>query len=164
MPILDLENKKFGKLNARWPVGHSKRQRVMWLCNCECGKLVYLESSALTSGNHQSCGCSAFRFGSTHGLSRSREYKVYIEARRRCTKPAHIAFQYYGGRGIEFRFTSFEQFYKEVGPRPEGMTIDRINNDGHYEPGNVKWSTRKEQRANQRKAAYAVHKKGYKLT
>jgi hypothetical protein len=57
----------------------------------------------------------------------------------------------YGGRGIQFLFDSFEQFYAEIGPRPAGLTLDRIHNDGHYEPGNVRWATRSEQNRNRRR-------------
>jgi hypothetical protein len=87
----------------------------------------------------------------------SREWKrrnpercAYNNARNRCTNPEHRAWEWYGGRGIEFRFTSFEQFLTELGPRPSGMSLDRINNDGHYEPGNVRWTTDKEQAKNKR--------------
>jgi hypothetical protein len=65
-----------------------------------------------------------------------------MHAKQRCTNPRDVKYPSYGGRGIDFRFTSFEQFFAEVGHRPFRETLDRINNEGHYEPGNVKWSTR----------------------
>lgn len=81
------------------------------------------------------------------------EYRVFVSAKARCTNPNHPSFKDYGGRGIEFRFTSFVQFFDEVGHRPEGKSstgralysINRKNNNGHYEPGNVEWATSKEQ-------------------
>ena len=98
----------------------------------------------------------------THGLTINapdggrvvaREYHAYHDARNRCTNPNAKSWSDYGGRGIKFLFTSFERFMAELGPRPEGMSLDRKNNDGNYEPGNVRWATRKEQQNNRRKAA-----------
>ncbi|HKV79758.1 MAG TPA: site-specific integrase [Candidatus Sulfotelmatobacter sp.] len=78
------------------------------------------------------------------------EGQAYQSARTRCTNPSHISWKHYGGRGIQFLFTSFEQFLAELGPRPEGHELDRINNDGHYEPGNVRWATGTDQIQNRR--------------
>ena len=71
------------------------------------------------------------------------EYNVYCAAKARCTNPNDQAFAYYGGRGIQFRFASFEDFINHIGPRPEKHQLDRENNDGHYEQGNVRWVTKK---------------------
>jgi|SRR5579864_1972026 len=87
----------------------------------------------------------------THGLSFSPEYFTYQNARQRCTNPKAMKYNNYGGRGIKFLFTSFEQFLADVGPRPSPQhSLDRKRNEGHYEPGNVKWSTKQEQAANKR--------------
>lgn len=75
---------------------------------------------------------------------------LYRRAKARCTNPNIMQWGDYGGRGIEFRFKSFQDFIQEIGPRPLGYTLDRINNDGHYEVGNVRWATRKEQGQNKR--------------
>lgn len=75
----------------------------------------------------------------------------YREALKRCTNPKQKCWPDYGGRGIRFLFTSFEQFLAELGPRPAGTTLDRIDNDGNYQPGNVRWATPAQQRVNQRK-------------
>jgi hypothetical protein len=80
-------------------------------------------------------------------MSGSREYRSYQAAKFRCSNPKCCKWQYYGGRGIKFLFTSFEQFFAELGPRPTGTTLDRIENDGNYEPGNVRWATWHEQRS-----------------
>lgn len=89
---------------------------------------------------------------SNRGLSRTIEYRTYEGAKQRCVNPNAPSFENYGGRGIEFRFTSFEQFFSELGNRPSPQhSVDRINNDGHYEPGNVRWATRAEQMANSRR-------------
>lgn len=87
-----------------------------------------------------------------HGMSKTPEYAAYWHAMRRCTNPNVENWKDYGGRGIKFLFTSFEQFFAELGPRPEGMTLDRIENDGNYEPGNVRWATQSEQLRNRRPA------------
>ena len=86
----------------------------------------------------------------THGRSRSPEYRSFRNAQRRCSDPTHLSWKYYGGRGIEFRFTSFEQFFAELGQRPAGMTLDRIDSAGHYEPGNVRWASPSQQNDNRR--------------
>ncbi len=78
------------------------------------------------------------------------EHRAFRDAKQRCDNPNHARYADWGGRGIRFLFVSFEQFFAELGPRPPGMTLDRINNDGNYEPANVKWSTRSEQSRNQR--------------
>lgn len=83
-------------------------------------------------------------------MTETAEYEAYTAAKQRCVNPRRKEFPNYGGRGIEFRFTCFEQFFAELGPRPEGMSLDRINNDGHYEPGNVRWTTKKQQQQNRR--------------
>ncbi|HWY20028.1 MAG TPA: hypothetical protein VNX26_02345 [Candidatus Acidoferrum sp.] len=87
----------------------------------------------------------------THGMWKSPEYTAYTHAKQRCTNPRCVDWPDYGGRGIKFLFTSFEQFFAELGPRPEGLSLDRKNNDGNYEPGNVRWATASEQQKNQRR-------------
>jgi hypothetical protein len=90
-----------------------------------------------------------------HGLcrrgNRLPEHAVYSTARQRCTNPKDKDFYLYGGRGIKFLFTSFEQFFAELGKRPKGRSLDREDNDGNYEPGNVRWATKRQQDANKRK-------------
>jgi len=80
----------------------------------------------------------------------SREYSSFDHAKSRCNNPRATSYADYGGRGIEFLFTSFAQFFTEIGFRPPGTTLDRIDNDGNYEPGNVRWSTPSQQKRNQR--------------
>lgn len=88
----------------------------------------------------------------THGMSGSPEYRTFHAAKKRCTNPKDSRWPDYGGRGIEFRFTSFEQFFEMLGPKPSPKhSINRIDNDGHYEPGNVEWAADDVQRRNKRR-------------
>jgi hypothetical protein len=93
----------------------------------------------------------------SHRQYKTPEYRCYISAKSRCNNPNLPEYQYYGGRGIEFRFSSFPEFLESIGPRPSRRhSIDRINNDGHYEPGNVRWATQIEQLRNRRDARWVT--------
>jgi len=84
-----------------------------------------------------------------HGMTHSPEYKAFVDAKYRCQNPNIVHYQHYGGRGIKFQFTSFQEFYAEIGPRPSKLhSLDRIENTGHYEPGNIRWATKAEQSRN----------------
>jgi hypothetical protein len=98
-----------------------------------------------------------------HKMSYTPEYQVYQTAKDRCTNPKSQRWHSHGGRGIEMRFTSFNEFFAHIGPRPsKEYSLERINNDGHYEAGNVKWATRSEQQLNKRSYSTKVrHGRGY---
>ena len=131
----------------------------MSLCKCGCGEDAGVWPRTHTNrgeirGNPRRYihGHTARTASVTHGMSQGKEYQSWQHAKNRCTNPNYNGWARYGGRGIKFLFTSFEQFFAELGLRPEGKSLDRYpNNDGHYEPGNVRWATRKEQRENQRR-------------
>lgn len=129
----------------------------IYRCRCVCGEIVERYKSHLLKRPNQSCGCLLSTLRKRHGHAirgnMSAEYRAYMAARQRCTNPKNPAYQRYGGRGIKFRFETFEDWYRAVGPRPSPQhSVDRINNDGHYEVGNLKWSTKSEQNANQRRS------------
>jgi hypothetical protein len=152
--VKDLTGQVSGRLTARWPVG--RRHQTYWLCSCSCGKLVVVVSTNL-SGYTKSCGCikkeqvlDRNKSMSKHGACGSREYVSYISAKARCNNPKNDNFVWYGGRGIRFLFKDFQEFIEHIGPRPDGMSLDRINADGNYEPGNVRWADAQTQRLNQR--------------
>lgn len=94
-----------------------------------------------------------FSHGAWVGGKATPERRAYNNAKQRCTNPNNDRYEDWGGRGIEFRFSNYKEFLAELGTKPEPQelySLDRKNNDGHYEVGNVKWSTREEQRANSR--------------
>lgn len=132
----------------------SPNLRRRWRVECECGTRLTIPEYYMTRKNPKThCGCK----DKTLKTIQFQEYRIWYMMRVRCTDPRHEAFKHYGGRGISVCpqwydwETGFEQFFKDVGPRPTPKhTIDRINNDGNYEPGNIRWATAKEQRANQR--------------
>ncbi len=86
------------------------------------------------------------------------EYMAFVDARRRCEQPSRANYHLYGGRGIKFLFNDFDEFYSVLGKRPDNCTLDRINNNGHYEPNNVRWATRSVQMKNRRKEIINQHK------
>ena len=146
---------KQGKLTVIEEVGKNAHGAYLWKCACECGAECVKNTNTLNSGVKScsaSCGIAeSNRNRARHGAYRTKEYRTWIGIKRRCFNPDSTYYHRYGGRGITMHpawVDSFEQFLVDVGPAPKGMTIDRINNEGNYEPGNVRWSTRKDQSNN----------------
>ena len=152
MPAKNLVGVRFSKAVAISRIGQSKGGLAKWLCVCDCGKQFTSLSTQLRSGTAKSCGC--LRNGNpTHGMRNTREYKSWLAMKQRCNNPNNKDYARYGGRGISFctEWLLFEQFYSDMGNRPSRQSLDRINNDGNYQPDNCRWATDVEQAANRRK-------------
>lgn len=159
-PYIDYTGETLGyfKVLARLD---NRNGKMYWRCQCRCGAIR--EVSSVNLGRQISCGCaSRAALGVRNELrlkdetrSSSPEYRSWRSMIQRCHLDTAPNYRLYGGRGItvceQWRGKSgFLQFYRDMGPRPMGTSLDRIDNDGHYEPGNCRWATAKEQRANQR--------------
>lgn len=160
--MMDLTGQRFDRLLVISAIPHNLGEQRKWLCRCDCGNEVTVFGGNLKRGLTRSCRClnkeitrSIFtKHGDTVGGKPTTEYKTWCHIKDRCYNPDNKQYQDWGGRGIKMCdrwLSSFHSFLEDMGrkPSPE-LTIDRINNDGDYEPGNCKWGTDLEQAKNKR--------------
>lgn len=159
----DLTGLQIGRLFVLTRTSQISKGVVHWLCKCNCGKLAIRCTSKLVDVATPSCGCYMHDFGvengTKHGMSRTLTYGSWSNAKSRCYRKRDKNFPSYGGRGIKVcdRWKdSFENFYADMGECPEGMTLDRIDNNGDYAPDNCRWATPKEQVRNRRNTTFVT--------
>jgi hypothetical protein len=157
--FIDLTGQRFGRWSVIERAANDTGWRPTWLCRCDCGTERVVDSHNLKKGGSQSCGCIATEKTSkrsrTHGMSHTTVHIRWMSMIQRCTNPLEAAYPNYGGRGItvcDEWSNEFQAFYDHVSTLPhfgeKGRSLDRIDNDGNYEPGNVRWATRPEQQRN----------------
>jgi hypothetical protein len=155
----DLTGQKFGRLTVIRRDGQNPYRQTMYVCRCDDGNVIRVRGGDLTHGDTKSCGCLKLRHGEARRSSgRSSDYISWMSMKLRCNDPARHDYPNYGGRGIRVfpRWnTSFANYIAdrnaEIGPRPTPLhTIDRIDNDRGYEPGNIRWATQSQQQRNKR--------------
>ena len=160
--IRELIGVRFGKIVVQ-SYSEYKDGRHYWNCLCDCGKIKVVKQSFLITSDTKSCGCLIGKH-ITHGASYSYTYKSYRNMRKRCLQKTFKYYDNYGGRGIVIANRwlgkdGFKNFLEDMGERPKGLTLERKNNDGNYEPDNCKWATMKEQLNNTRRTKNNVSTK-----
>lgn len=165
---LDLQGKKLGRLLVIRRAHAPETRNAMWHCKCDCGNTT-IAAAANIGKTTMSCGCLASENGTEklranrlarknlHGKSQTTEWRIWAKMRDRCQRPTNAKYPRYGGRGISVceRWKVFKNFLDDMGLRPSKLySIDRIDNDGNYEPGNCRWATSKQQSRNSTNAHF----------
>lgn len=156
--FIDLTGQRFSLLLVVKRADNGRRGETYWQCKCDCGAVRNVRASHLRCGKTRSCGCVTK--SRTHGMYASPEYTAWHQMRQRCLNTRHAAYAGYGGRGITVcsEWSSFENFFVDLGPRPSDKhSLDRVNNNGNYEPSNCRWATHSQQMRNRRRCPYCPH-------
>lgn len=153
---LDVTGERYGRLvGVKTTASHNGH--TLWLWQCDCGNKKKIPLVNVRMGYTKSCGCLNLERVTKHGLSKHWLYSTYCGIKGRCNNTNYKRYKDYGGRGVKCSFQSFQEFYLYVTKlenynkvKEQGLTINRINNDGNYEKGNLEWSTQSKQEANKR--------------
>lgn len=159
--LSDISGQRFGSWTALCMVAETRPAK--WFCMCDCGTAREVSSGNLRHGATTNCGCQrqhAEKHGHSRRAGRTRTYRIWRNMRQRCENESNPSYADYGGRGIcvcdRWR-GAFEAFLADMGECPDGMSIDRIDNDKGYEPDNCRWATRAVQRRNSRRVTLVAH-------
>lgn len=159
--LLDLTRQRFSLLTVVAYQGADRHHHSVWQCACDCGKTCLVTTNNLRKRRLATRSCGCLRGGpTTHGKSKSPTFGIWAGLKTRCYNTRHHSYPYYGGRGItvcERWLNSFENFVADMGECPPELSLDRIDNDGNYEPSNCRWATRKEQAVNNRANVFIDH-------
>jgi len=171
--VADITGQRFGRLEVLSRQTSDRKGQSAWLCQCDCGNKCIIQGVNLRSERTKSCGClqkeiTAQRnkiISTSHGMSNTKIYNTWAGMLKRCRNKKHPAYKYYGARGIAVcdRWLKIENFYKDMGDPPKGLTLERIDNDREYSPDNCKWATYKEQ-ANNKSSNVIIKYKDQKFT
>lgn len=164
----DMTGKRFGRLLVvsidSIRADQFGKRMSWWKCQCDCGTQTVARITALTTGDKKSCGClqkeGASKRLKTHGMSGSRLFDVWTGMLQRCSYKHHVAWKNYGGRGIKVceRWKSFNNFFEDMGHGyRHGLTLERLNSDWNYEPGNVVWADRFQQNNHRKNNILLTH-------
>lgn len=157
---------RFGRWMVLRPGSPRGKNRIRtWRVRCDCGTERDVDGPSLRTGKSTSCGCYQREVVSRHRESYTLTYRAWGAMKSRCMNPANRRYHCYGERGIRVcdRWLTFENFLADMGRKPKGKSLDRINNDGNYEPGNCRWATPLEQ-GNNRSTCRRLEYNGFLLT
>ena len=155
---MDLVGCRFDRLVVIRRASATSSRNIRWECLCDCGEMTVVQGGSLKNGRTRSCGCLQKEIATKHGMEDTLTYTTWAQMKTRCLNPRHRWYSYYGGRGIRVcrRWLQFENFLADMGVKPKGMTLDRLDNSGDYSSGNCRWATREVQQNNRRNTRFLL--------